>query len=249
MTGPDTDLVDRVCWALARECRDDDVAIVGVATPLAAAAVLLARATVAPNMTAIIGGAVDPDIIDIAELATDPHAASRAAATTLGQMEMLPMLQRGVITLQFVSPAQVDRRGAVNTSRVRREDGSWRRLPGCLALPDTTVMAGRLIAYRIEGGERFVVDQVDYTTGIGASAARAHFDLPGRGVVAIVTEHGRRALGPEGPDDLVPHEPIPAEASELLRRRIDPHAVLGFESRSGRAAAARALREFSAGRR
>lgn len=230
-----------VCWALARECRDDDVLVVGVATPLAAAAAFVARELVAPGMTIIVGGAVDPTLTDIATLMVDPHAASRSASITLGQRELLPLLHRGAITLQFVSPAQIDQTGALNTSRIRSDDG-WRRLPGCLALPDTAVLVGRLIAYRVEGGERFMVERVDHVTGLGAEPdLRDRHGLSASGVVAVVTEHGRSAIGSDGIEPALALEPIPSDASALLRTTIDPHGVLGLESRSGRSAAQAAL--------
>lgn len=237
-----------ICWALALECTDDDVLIVGVATPLAAAAAFLARELIAPNLTIIVGGAVDPVLTDVAALTVDPHAASRSAAITLGQRELLPLLQRGSITLQFVSPAQVDRTGAVNTSRVRTTDGKWRRLPGCLALPDTTAMVGRLVAYRVEGGDRFIVDKVDHVTGMGRDVAeRTRMSLSGRGVVAVITEDGRREVGIDGLGPSSVLQSIPPEADELLKCAIDPHGVLGMESRSGRLAAHEALKAYANG--
>jgi acyl CoA:acetate/3-ketoacid CoA transferase beta subunit len=233
-----------VCWALASECRDDDVLVVGVATPMAAAAGLLARELVAPGLSIIVGGAVDPPLGDIAETVIDPCAASRHTTVTLGQRELLPLLQRGSITLQFVSPAQVDHTGALNTSRVRTADG-WRRLPGCLALPDTAAMVGRLIAYRVEGGDRFVVDQVDHITGLGHDPRlRSERGLPGRGVIGIVTEDGRRDIGPSGIGPMAALDRAPTTATTLLDQVIDPHGVLGLESRSGRADAQAALQRL-----
>jgi glutaconate CoA-transferase, subunit B len=237
----------RVCWALAEECRDDDVAVVGVGTPLAGAAAFLARELLVPGLTIIVGGAVDPPLMDIAEVLVDPTSVTRSARGVLGQRELLPMLQRGTITLQFISPAQVDREGAVNTSRVR--DGSgWRDLPGCLAIPDTTALVGRLVAYRLEGGERFMVGRVDHVTGLGrAPDLRARFGLSGRGVIAVVTEQGRLELDDPRRRWRPLDDPSP-EANELLDRVIDPHHVIELETKHGRQSARDTLARLATSR-
>ena len=168
---------------------------------------------------------------------------ARGAPTVLGQRDLLSLLQRGAFTLQFVSPAQVDDGGAINTSRVRTAEG-WRRLPGCLALPDTAVLAGRLVAYRVEGGERFRVPQVDHVTGLGADeATRRRWGLAGRGVVAVVTEHGRRSI--DG-GETRPLDAVPPEVDALLDDELDPHGLLDLESRRGRASARAVLDALSA---
>jgi acyl CoA:acetate/3-ketoacid CoA transferase beta subunit len=227
------DAARRVCWALARECRDDDVAIVGVATPLAAAAVLLARRLLVPDLAVVIGGAVDPPDLDVARLLTDPTAVAHGAAAMLGQAALMTLLQGAAFTLQFVSPAQVDREGAINASRIRTADG-WRRLAGCLALPDTAALVGRLVAYRVEGAaRRFAVERVDHVTGLGRDAAtRRAWGLPGRGVVAVITERGRHEIG--GPIETAPLDAVPAEVDDLLDREIDRHGLIELESPSGR---------------
>ena len=144
--------------------------------------------------------------------------------------------------MQFVSPAQVDAGGAINTSRVRTAEG-WRRLPGCLALPDTAVLAGRLVAYRVEGGERFRVQQVDHVTGLGADeATRRRWALAGRGVIAVVTEHGRQSI--DG-GEIRPLDDVPPEVDALLDDELDRHGLLDLESPRGRAPARVVLEALS----
>lgn len=240
--------IEDVCWALAHECRHDDVLIVGVATPIAAAAAFVARELLVRDLTIIMGGTVDPPATDVAALLTDPFAVSRAAEVTLGQGDLLTLLQRGTITLQFVSPAQVDMTGAINTSRVRSATGAWKRLPGCLALPDTAALVGRLVAYRIDGGDRFLVDTVDHRTGMGTdTAVRTRFGLSGAGVTAVITEQGRLTIneidGISGPATPLPH--MPAEVATFLAEVVDPHGVLGLETRHARAEAGAALARFA----
>ena len=173
------EVADALTWSLARQCRPDDVLVVGVATPLAAAAGMLARELLVPDLTIIMAASVNPRTHDVAESLTDPAAAARYAPGTLTQAEILDAIQRGRVTLQFVSPAEVDADGAINTNRV-----GDRRLPGALALPDVAVLVGRLVAYRAGHSPRFLVPRVQYVTGRAG------------GVRAIVTDKAEITLGP-----------------------------------------------------
>ena len=217
--------------------------VVGVATPLAAAAGMLARELLTPDLTIIMAASVNPKTHDVAESLTDPAAAARRAPGTLTQAEILDAIQRGRVTLQFVSPAEVDAEGRMNTNRV-----GDRRLPGALALPDVAVLVGRLVAYRAGHSPRFLVPRVQYVTGRAG------------GVRAIVTDKAEIALeaGPRlvalqpgatarggarglriraGRRRRSQNEPLPDEARELLDRVIDPHEVRLLEIREGRAGA------------
>jgi acyl CoA:acetate/3-ketoacid CoA transferase beta subunit len=243
-------LVDTLTWSLARQCRPGDVLITGVGTPLAIAAGMLAREVLVPDLTLIVAGSVDPATHDVAEGMIDPAAVARHSKGTLRQVEILDCIERGVVTLQFVAPAQVDGLGRINTSRV----GS-RLLPGPLALPDTSVLVGRLVAYRADHSPRFLAPSVDYVTGAG-------------GVDAVVTGLAEIAMGPARVlgvqpdvaldevvagcgfdllvDDAAVLDPVPSDALRLLHDVIDPHGVRGLELRDGRAAALAALAELAA---
>jgi acyl CoA:acetate/3-ketoacid CoA transferase beta subunit len=256
------DSADALTWSLARQCRPGDVLITGVGTPLAIAAGMLARELLVPDLTLIVAGSVDPATHDVAEGLIDAAAVARRSTGTLGQADILDSIQRGKVTLQFVAPAQVDGAGRINTSQVRGRDGSPRRLSGPLALPDVSVLIGRLVAYRADHSPRFLVPRVDYVTGAGNDIDRSR--ATGAGVTRIVTAVAEieiprdggparlLALQPGADIDTaiagcgfplahasdVPHaEPLPEAARELLRGTIDPHGVRALELRDGRAAA------------
>ena len=237
------EVTDALTWSLARRCRPADVLVVGVATPLAAAAAagMLARELLVPDLTIIMAASVNPKLHDVAESLTDPAPAARLAPGTLTQAEILDAIERGRVTLQFVSPAEVDAEGRIDTNRV-----GTRRLPGALALHDVAVLVGRLVAYRAGHSPRFLVPRVQYVTG---RAGDVH---------AIVTDKAEITLGPPRLTALQPgateqevrdgcgfalegeplrNEPLPNEARELLDRVIDPHEVRLLEIREGRAGA------------
>jgi len=258
---------DQIVWSLAQEARPDDVIVVGVATPVASAAALLARELLHPGLHVIVAASVDPTAHDIAQPMLDGGYVSRVAAGTLSQTEVLDAIQRGRITLQFVSPAQIDGSGQLNTSWVRGADGAPRRLPGGLATGDISVLVGRLVAYRAGHSPRFLAKEVSFVTGAGhdhGPAWRRERALPGAGLRTVVTdrailrydhEHSAFRLASvhtgvtvdevvEGcgfsllvPDE-VPVTPEPPDrALQLLDEVIDPHGVRRLETRDGRDAA------------
>lgn len=245
---------DQIAWCLARCCRSGDVLVVGVATPLAAAAAQLARELLVPDLVIIESAAIDVAPHDVAESLVRPETVTASAVGVLTQAEILDAIQRGRATLQFMSPAQVDGAGNLNTSRVRAEDGSLRRLPGGLATADVAGLVGRLAAYRAVHTPRFLPERVDFVTGaagrvgtIVTSAAVLEWDGK-RFRLASVHEGATVEQAVAGcgfqldvPERVPATEPPPPEALRLLRERIDPSGVRRLETREGRAEALRAL--------
>ena len=257
-----------MAWTMALQAREDDVIVVGVATPLAVAAALLARELVAPGITVIAAATVDPALHDIGRAMVEPGMLDSMGVGTLAQTEILDQIQRGRITLQYISPAQVDGMGRLNTSRIAAGNG-WRRLPGGLATGDIAVLMGRLVAYRASHRVRFLPERVDFVTGAGHELTeddRTERKLPGSGVAAIITDEAvlewreggfvvasRHASGTaesiahgcgfalDIPAPLPVTAAPPAEALDLLRNRIDPHGIRRLEIHSMRPAAIAAL--------
>ena len=147
---------EQIAWSLARCCRPGEVLVVGVATPIAAAAGQLARELLVPDLTLIEAAAVDVAPHDVATPMVRPEVVAGEAVGVYTQAEILDAIQRGRVTLQFISPAQVDGAGTINTSRVRAADGTLRRLPGGLAHADIACLIGRLVAYRAGHERRFL---------------------------------------------------------------------------------------------
>lgn len=264
---PTVPVADQMVWSLAREVRPGDVTVVGVATPMATAAALLARELLGTDVTVIVAASADPPVHDIAQPMHDPGFIARTAVGTYAQTEILDAIQRGRVSLQFISPAQVDGKGRLNTSRVPARDGGLRRLPGGLATGDIAVLMGRLVAYRANHSARFLPDEVAFTSGAGHERGRSWRErhrLPGTGLRTVVTDlavlrwdDGRGAFALAsvhgGADvdevvaatgfgltvtDHVPRtEPPPHEATRLLDEVIDPFGIRRLETPGGRAAA------------
>jgi acyl CoA:acetate/3-ketoacid CoA transferase beta subunit len=249
---------EQITWSLARCCGPGEVLVVGVATPLAAAAGQLARELLVPDLTLIEAAAVEVAPHDVATPMVRPEVVAGEAVGVYTQAEILDAIQRGRVTLQFISPAQVDAAGAINTSRVRAPDGTLRRLPGGLAHADIACLIGRLVAYRASHERRFLPERVDFVTGaagrvatIVTSAAVLEWDGE-RWRLASVHEGASReevvantGFALDVPGRVPVTEPPPPEALRLLREEIDPHGMRRLETREGRAAALRELESIS----
>jgi glutaconate CoA-transferase subunit B len=222
------------------------------------------------NVTVIAAATVQPIGLDVSAITTNPSMVARHGVGTLTQLEILDQIQRGRITLQFVSPLQVDQRARLNTSRIRTAGGGWRRFPGGLAHGDVAVLVGRLVAYRAEHSKRFLVEEVDFTTGAGnehGSEWRTARGLPGNGVRMIVTDKAVlrptdgaqwrivaaaapladlvEASGiPLVPDPVVASFSPPPPSALALLDEIDPAGLRRLEVRADRPAAIAALGEL-----
>jgi glutaconate CoA-transferase, subunit B len=189
MTGPAAgerlDVADVMLAAMAAEIRDGDVLGVGLGTPLAVAAGLLAQATHAPNAHLLVGGAVDPD----ADLATCLGGAAALDGRTCGyvpHLDTMHMAEHQTMTLQFLRPGQVDGRGAMNTSRIGPANSPALRFPGGLATADVPGLLPRLVVYLPRHLARSLPDRVACTTGAPGGVRTPRYST--RGVITLVTD-------------------------------------------------------------
>lgn len=158
-------LADMMIAALAREIVDGDVVGIGLGTPLAVAAGLLARATHAPDAHLLVGGAVDPQA-DLATCLSGPAGLLGHTCGFVPHLDTMGMAEGQTMTLQFLRPAQVDGRGNLNTSRVGRGAHAV-RLPGGLATADVPRLLPRLVVYLPRHRLRALPERVDVITGPG----------------------------------------------------------------------------------
>jgi glutaconate CoA-transferase, subunit B len=178
-------VADVMLAALAAEIRDGDVLGVGLGTPLAVAAGLLARATHAPGAHLLVGGAVDPD----ADLATCLGGATAVLGRTVGfvpHLDTMDMAERQAMTLQFLRPGQVDGRGAMNTSRIGPAIRPSLRFPGGLATADVPGLLPRLVVYLPRHAARSLPERVSCVTGAPGGVSTDRYST--RGVITLVTD-------------------------------------------------------------
>jgi glutaconate CoA-transferase, subunit B len=254
VTGPE--VATLMTCALAREVTDDDVVGVGLGTPLALAAALLARRTHAPGADVLVAGALSPDA-DLATCLRGAPALEGRTAAYVSHVLTMEQAERQAMTLQFLRPAEVDGAANANTSRIVAGGELARRLPGGLATADVLQILPRVVLYHTDHRVRSLPARVSFVTGAGGGSSRAGT----RGPVRLVTDRAVFAFGAGGArlasvhpgesvDDVLARTgfavdttgvaetepPRPEELDALAE--IDAHALRELELRSTREAAA-----------
>ena len=121
---------------LAREVRPSDVVGVGLGTPLALAACLLAKRLDAPDATLLVGGAVSP------RATLDECLHHDVAGRTPGyvpHLETMDMAERQAMTLQFLRPGPGRRATARRTRAASRPEGRSFASPAASRWPTSRI--------------------------------------------------------------------------------------------------------------
>ena len=187
MTAPPVD--ELMAVALARHVRDGDFVSHGSAVPLAGAALMLAKRLHAPNVDFFYDGAITPAETNLARLLLEPDLVQRTASAVFSQAQIIDFELRGGCDLQFIRPAQIDRRGNVNVSLVGTLEQPRYRFHG-IAVVDAMTIVKRVCLYVTEHSARIFPRELDFKTGLGHEGAdrwRRALGVPGGGPVAVVT--------------------------------------------------------------
>jgi acyl CoA:acetate/3-ketoacid CoA transferase beta subunit len=163
-----------ICACLARKINDGEVVALGLATPMGAAAALLARKTHAPNI--FIASAIATSItIDPPQMSlTDAEgrwieAALTSSSFVQGASDYLPT----VMPKEFFRPGQVDQQGNTNNISIGKEYRSPRlRMPGVGGVPDVSVFMNEMILYVPRHSRVAFPKQLDFISGLGHSQER-----------------------------------------------------------------------------
>lgn len=176
-------VADVMAAALAREIADGDVLGVGLGTPLAVLAGLIARKVHAPRSHLLVGGAVDPDA-DFATVLGGPAMLVGRTAGFVPHLETMGMAESQRMTLQILRPAQIDASGNLNTSRIGQRQRPTVRFPGGLATADVPKLLPRLVIYLPAHVPRNLPRRVSCVTGSGSGW---HNKPTTAGVTVLVT--------------------------------------------------------------
>jgi len=130
---------------MAREVRNTDVMVIGVAEPCAWAAFALAKLTYAPDASFhFIMGTIytqEPRQVSLLYHEWNCARAYKFQNTCENVLELLP--SDTLTTIEFFRPAQVDQYGNTNNVCI----GDWKspkvRLPGAAGIPDFSMIYGR----------------------------------------------------------------------------------------------------------
>lgn len=244
---------------LAREVTDASICSVGSVSPLATAAYLLAKRMHARRCCVISnnGGYVDVEFRPMCLLAAEALDYASSVVFAGGDETYHRYYQKGLVTHEVVSAAQVDRRGATNNVRLTRGDGSVVRLPGQGGMADVANLHANFMLYLARHDPRTLVDAVEVVSAVRAwsEAERDRYGLqPGH--VGLLTNLARFTLDPALGELVLTHlhpgvsleevqrhtgfhvrvaqavqESVPPGAEELriLRTEVDPLGVRRLE--------------------
>lgn len=246
---------DILVTCIARQIHDGEVVTQGIATPLTAAAYLLARRTHAPNLyfTSAIGQGMcrEPAPLSIAQVeklwldrALSNIGFARAAVEILTSLRMK----------EFFRPAQVDAHGNFNNIAFGKDIRHPRlRLPGTGGIPDVTTFASDVCLYVPRHSRLTFTPTLDFCAGLGHHPARTQ----GAGPVYLVSDlgqfdfaHGRLRLITCHPGVTVEHiqartgfeielapqvetTPPPTQEDLSILEEIDPLGIRRLEGLSG----------------
>jgi len=247
---------DMIVVCMSRQVRDFEVVVQGIATPLVAAAYLLARNTHAPNLyfASAIGQGIcrhpaPLSISNVEELWLGRALSNIGFVRTAS--DILPSLK----PKEFFRPAQVDPQGNTNNIAFGNNYGYPKlRLPGSGGIPDVTTYINDTLLYVPRHSKVTFVSKLDFLSGLGYHPARnssmgpsilisdlGQFDFSG-GWMRLISIHPGVSVQKiqkktNFPLKISPdlHEtrlPTPEEL-HILRDKIDPLNIRNLERLSG----------------
>ncbi|MBY8985728.1 MAG: hypothetical protein KGD65_11705 [Candidatus Lokiarchaeota archaeon] len=157
---------------MSREVRNDDVMIVGVATPMVWAAFTLAKVTHAPNAIYhyIMGNTfvMEPRQVSLLYLEMNTARTYRFQDSVECTLESLPSDK--LTTIEFFRPAQIDQYGNTNNICIGDWDKPKIRLPGAAGILDFSMFYKRgsfLYTPRHDTRTFVPTEKLDFISGVG----------------------------------------------------------------------------------
>lgn len=248
---------------IARQVKDGELVAQGIATPLVAAAYLLARRTHAPNLyfSSAIGQGLcrQPAAMNLTRVESLWLDLSlKNVGFTRAVTEMLPSLR----PKELFRPAQIDPAGNFNNIAFGSNYQAPRlRLPGTGGIPDVTTFIDDILLYVPRHSRVTFVPRLDFHSGLGHHPARrrgsgprylvsdlGQFDFSGGDTVhprmRLISYHpgsdpariqSHTGFDLEVAPDVSETPPPTADDLRLLREEIDPLGIRRLEFLSGAA--------------
>lgn len=175
--------------AAARALKNDDVCFVGIGLP--STACNLARLTHAPDITLIYESGTIGTKPDVLPLSIGDDELCRTALATVSVPELFRYwLQGGRITVGFLSGAQIDRFGNLNTTVIGDYYAPEVRLPGGGGAPEIASACSEIIIV-MQQSLRSFVSRLDFVTSFGhgdGGTDRQNLGITTRGPTRLVTD-------------------------------------------------------------
>ncbi len=172
---------EQMVVSLARHFNDESVCAAGAVSPLAIVSYMLAKRMHAPNLVTMMisSGLVDPATRPMLMLLAESLDFETSAFHCGGDDTYHWYYQRGLVTHEVVSAAQIDRFGRANNVMITAPSGKKVRLPGQGGMADVANMHQNFLMYITRHSPLTLVHEVDIV-----SAARG-----------LVTDEEREAVG------------------------------------------------------
>ena len=199
MTTPAFSLTELMAVAAAREIADGEVVFAGTGLPMLAS--MLAQRAHAPQCCLIFeAGTAASQLAHLPMSVGDPRV-MRGAAMAAGLFEVFSYgLQAGRVDVGFLSGAQVDRFGNINSTAIGADPRRPKvRFSGSGGACDIACLARRTVIIARHEKRRFP-EQVDYITSPGwlrGGASRQAAGLRWGGPAAVVTTLGVMRFRPD----------------------------------------------------
>jgi glutaconate CoA-transferase subunit B len=175
----------------ARQLRDGAVCFVGIGLP--SAACNLARRTHAPQLLLIYESGTVGARPQVLPLSIGDGELAETATCVVSLPEVFAhYLQRGRVDVGFLSAAQIDRYGNLNSTVIGSYSQPKVRLPGSGGAPEIATHAREVLIVMKQSARSFV-PRLDFMTScgyLGGSGERARAGFPGRGPRAVITDLG-----------------------------------------------------------
>jgi glutaconate CoA-transferase subunit B len=184
--------------AASRALRDGQACFVGIGLPSTAAN--LARRLHAPHLVLIYESGTLDTRPDELPLSIGDGILAESALTVVSVPEVFNYwLQPGRIDVGFLSGAQIDRFGNINTTVIGEYDEPQVRLPGSGGAPEIAASC-REVMVVMRHRMRAFVEQVDFVTSVGHGSGprdREVLGLRGAGPTRVITDLGVLEPDPE----------------------------------------------------
>jgi acyl CoA:acetate/3-ketoacid CoA transferase beta subunit len=207
MTGTDLSPDDLMVVCMARQVNDGEVVVQGLATPLVAAAYLLARLTHAPNLyfASAIGQSICKQPAPLSLIHVESLWLDRGITNT-GFVQVAADILPRLRPKEFFRPAQLDVHGNFNNIAFGKDyDHPRMRLPGSGGIPDVTTFISDIYLYVPRHSRVTFVKELDFLSGLGHHPKR----VMGSGPRFLITDLGQF--------DFVPIESDGGEVEHYLR--------------------------------
>jgi glutaconate CoA-transferase subunit B len=179
----------------ARHLHDGQVCFVGIGLPSEAAN--LARLSHAPDVVLIYeSGTIGarPDVLPLS--IGDGDLAEKADLVVSVPEIFAYWLQAGRVDVGFLSAAQIDRYGNLNSTVIGSYENPTVRLPGAGGAPEIASSAGEVIVM-LRHSRRAFVDSVDFVTSVGfGRSGEGRAGHSGAGPTVVITDLGVLAPDP-----------------------------------------------------